>query len=149
MNFSQRTPCVSLSLTFLAVSAFASGVPGTTKVVIRANTRLSEQAFASLGAVRIQDYDDFRVYRVPSAALAKLQATAATLSEPVEVHDEWDSVILRNRSIDTRTAAGNGKVTASGATDALQIYVVQFSSPLTAADEQLLAGWLCRSELQY
>lgn len=141
MNPTSRTLRFTLVAVFLAASAFGSAVPGTTKVVVRADTRLTDQAFESVGAIRIQDYDAFRVYRVPSAALAKLQAAAVNLSEPIEVHDEWDTVIFRDRSIDTRLATDVRKaVNDPKATDELQIYVMQFSSPLTAADEQLLTG---------
>jgi hypothetical protein len=143
MNPTSRILRVTLIAVFLAGSAFGSGVPGTTKVVVPIGTHLSDQDFASVGAARLQDYEAFRVYRVPSAALAKLQAAAAAEGEAIEVHDEWDTVLFRNRSIDTR---GAGKVVLDPAgADTLQMYVVQFTSPLTTSDEQLLsnAGAFC------
>jgi Subtilase family len=140
MNSTSRILRIIVIAVFIAASAFGSVLPGTTKVVIPIGTHLSNQYFTSVGAERVQDYDAFRVYRVPSAALAKLQAAAAAVGEVIEVHDEWDTVLFRNRSIDTRIVGAANVAIDSAGTNALQLYVVQFSSPPTLLDEQLLAN---------
>ncbi|HEV7486660.1 MAG TPA: S8 family serine peptidase [Thermoanaerobaculia bacterium] len=123
-------------LSFLAMPVLASN-PETTKVIVRSDTRLSGQSLITIGAVKIEDYNDFRVYRVPTASVEQLRESANSLGELIEVHQEWDRIVLRNRVIDTRQAAMVAQPPLL-ATDALQMYIVQFVSPVTPADEQLL-----------
>jgi hypothetical protein len=79
-----------------------------------------------------RSYESFAVYRVPASALAGLQQLAKSAGAQVDVED-WDKVLLRRATIDTHAATNR-----LANDDAPRLFVVQFSAPMTAEDDDLL-----------
>ncbi|HEX3799826.1 MAG TPA: S8 family serine peptidase [Verrucomicrobiae bacterium] len=132
-----------LSLTLFGFNSFAIDTPATSAVSakgkhhkIKVNNPVLAQQIAAKGGRLLADYGNYQIYDAPEAA-----AVLSTNSD-VEIHDEYNVVMLNAKHLDTTRPEIKAQRTTLSAFSGKRLHLIHFVGPIQPQwrDDLIAAG---------